>query len=191
MKTLAFFMLFLSLCNASYAADGDSPSSNLSSGAITDFIKSERIYLQGRHKVDLSREFLEKSSVPASRFGNLKNVLNLNGLSFSGENLNNVIFNMASMIDVNLSNAILHNSEFVSVDFTSADLANADFKKADLSNAHFENTNLEGAKFEGANLFRASFNKVKGLTKQQLQDLRKRTNSYINLEREPPKGEYD
>ena len=179
---LAIFCIFFSVNSF---AEKDSSSSEISSSDIKKYIKSERKVLRGKYKVQLPQKFTSVSSVYANRYGNTKQVLNLNSLSLSGQDLRGTVFTMASMIKTDLSGADLSNSDLVYVDLTSANLTNANFTKADLSNAVFEATRLRGANFKGANLFGAKFIKISDLTKEELNALKKRTNSYVNLDKEP------
>jgi len=183
MLKIAVFIIYILISTTSYAKD-KIESTKLSSSEIEDFIEKERKILRGKHKVDLPLNFKKKSSIYAQRYGNTKKVLNLNGISLSGYDLRGVIFTMSSMIKSNLNKADLQNSDFVYVDFRGADLRNANFEKADLSNAMFEGAKLKGANFKGANLFGAEFIKIGDLSAQELKNLKRRTNSYVNLERE-------
>lgn len=160
-------------------------SSALSAGEVLSYIEDERKLLRGNFKVDLAKEFGTKSWAEAKRYNNLKYVLNLKGLSFSGEDISRVMFTMSNMNDVSLKGANASDSDFVYVDFEGADLREANFSRADLSNALFVGVDLEGAIFDGANLFRATFDKVKGIDDAELAKLKKRALSYVNLEREP------
>jgi uncharacterized protein YjbI with pentapeptide repeats len=183
---------FVFLSSLSYAKDkADSKEkdvvekSKISSSDIEEFIKSERKVLLGKNKIDIAIKFKEEFGTFAKRYGNTKKILNLNEASLSGMDLRGTILTMSSMIKANLSGADLKNSDLVYVDFSGADLTNADLSKADLSNAVFEASKLKGANFKGANLFGAKFIKISDLTPEELEDLKSRTNSYVELEREP------
>lgn len=180
--TIIILVFFSSL---SYAKDKDAiEESKISSSDIKEFVKNERKVLQGENKVDITLKFMEEFSTFAKRYGNMKKVLNLNGASLSGMDLRGTILTMSSMIKANLSGTDLKNSDLVNVDFAGADLTNADLSKADLSNAVFEASKLKGANFKGANLFGTKFIKISDLTSEELEDLKSRTNSYVELERE-------
>ncbi len=182
---LAFLLLFQSNSFASKAKKDDAPGSTIKSSDLIEYINQERDFLRGDYKVDLVSKFIRQSYAESKRYGNLKTVLNLKGLSLSGADLHNTTLTMANMVDVNLKNANLSGSDCVHVDFAGAELQGVNFSKADLSNANFVNTNLEDANFDGANLFKANFDKVTGLDKKTLAELKKRTVSYIDLKNAP------
>ncbi len=172
------------------AKKDDGPSSSLSVGEIVDFIELERTHLRGEYKVDLVKKFRRKSHVENVRFGNKKHVLNLKGLSFSGEDMRMVIFTMANMVGCSLSGADFSGADLVHVDLTGANLSETNFTRADLSNAYFENVDLSTTIFKGANLFGATFEKIKGLDEAALAKIRSRTRIYVELIREPLPGYY-
>jgi uncharacterized protein YjbI with pentapeptide repeats len=181
--SIIIFFLFLTPLNSS--AQDDVTPSEIKSSDIKKYIKKERRFLRGKYKVDLPSKFKKKSHVLAKRYGNTIKVLNLNSLSLSDMDLRGLIFTTASMIKTDLKEADLSHSDLVYVDFTGADLRGANLYKADLSNAVFDSTSLKGANFEGANLFGAKFYKISDVSKETLAKLRKRTKSYVNLDREP------
>ena len=183
MPKLTIAVLFVLLSTKSYAQD-KVVSSDISVSDIKEHIKSERMVLRGNHKVNIPLKFKRESSIYTTRYGNTKKVLNLNGLSLSGMDLRGTIFTMASMIKTDLSDADLSNADLVYVDLTGADLSNANLIRADFSNAVFDSTKLKGANFDGANLFGAKFIKIGDLTQDELDSLKRRTNSYVDLERE-------
>ncbi|MDA0781460.1 MAG: pentapeptide repeat-containing protein [Rickettsiales bacterium] len=184
MHRLVILVLFVLLSTKSYAQD-KVVSSDISVSDIKEHIKSERTVLRGKYKVDIPLKFKKESSIYATRYGNTKEVLNLNGLSLSGMDLRGTSFTMASMIKTDLSDADLSNADLVYVDLTGANLSNANLSKADFSNAVFDSTKLKGANFDGTNLFGAKFIKIGDLTQDEINNLKKRTNSYVDLEREP------
>ncbi len=187
LRVAYFAVIFCLISTTVWAAKekkDETPNSKLSVGDIEDYIDQERPLLRGKFKVSLSRKFLAQSPAKKQRYGNTVTILNLKGLSFSGMDLKNVEFNLANMSDTNLKGADLTGSDLISVDFTGANLHKANFTNADLSNAHFEDADLEDTNFTGANLFNATFNKIKGLDDKQLEELKNKTSSYQNLDRQ-------
>lgn len=170
---------------ASAKEDPSRVNATLDPKEIFTYIKSDRKFLRGKHKVNIIGEFKKKSNALGKRYGNSKRVLNLRGMSLSGADLRGTTLTMADMSKTSLGKAQLQNSSLVHVDFEGADLSEADLSNADLSNAQFINTNLSGTIFKGANLFKAKFEKVSGLSGAEIKALIKMTNSYINLDKEP------
>jgi len=183
---LVLFLVVLGInCNA------NAESATISTSDIVGYIESQKPLVAANGRIDLVAPFIQKSSIPAKRFGNTKNVLNLQGLSFKGLDLSNVSMNMANMQSTNLQNANFKNADLVHVDLSGADLSGANFEGADLSNAHFEGTKIEGTNFQGANLFNAAFEKMANIDPEILKALQARTKAYIEFNRLKPKGQYD
>ena len=165
---------------------GDSiPPSTLSKSKIMNYIEHEKSVLRGKFKADIVKKFKEQSNVTDHRFGNNKQILNLKGISFSGEDLSGVIFTLANMGSASFVGTDFSNADLVHVDFTGSDLRGANFTGSDLSNAIFDNANINDAIFIQTNLFNAKLEKVAIEDKEKHNNLLKRTRSYyINLDRE-------
>lgn len=192
MRKLFFFIIISLLVSMnSFAAkekakekekQDDSP---LSAGEIVEFVEYIRPIMKEGDRVDIARHFKDDAETDNTRFGNKKTVLNLSGLSFANDNMSLVNLNLANMKECDLTNADFSNSELIHVDFENADLTGANFSKSDLSYVSFSKATITNTNFDGTNLFKANFDEAIGVSKEELQKLKSRTNAYIELKRLP------
>jgi hypothetical protein len=187
---IALLIMCLSFPVFAAAKSDGNEDSLLDPSVIYDYAQEIRPHLKASQYVDIVKRFSSGSRIEKERFGNMKSVINLNGLSFSGMNMSRSKLTLADMRGCNLKGADFSNSEMIFVDFEGCDLSGVDFSGADLSHANFQKTTITGAKFKGANLFRADFNDVFSFIKEEVAKLKKRSIIYVQIEREQIKGYY-
>lgn len=78
--------------------------------------------------------------------------------------INSAKFSGATLVDADLSSAMMRFSDFINANLTNANLQNCDFTKANFTNADFSGADISGADFDGADLTGAvGMDRAKGL----------------------------
>lgn len=156
-----------------------------SMGELSGYIEKTRRLHGTRMFVDVTGQFRTSFSTSRVAYGNVVQVLNLNGGNFSGIDFENCNLAMASMQNTTFQNANFRGANLSHVDFEAADLTNADFSGADLGNAHLFKAILTGTKFTGANLFNANFDRARGIDKKDLKKLSQKAAIFRQVQRLP------
>jgi uncharacterized protein YjbI with pentapeptide repeats len=189
MKPYSRYLVLLFICLIA-VTPVEASDSSVSEGDVMDYIKELRPHLQPFERVNLVKKFSQESNTVGKRFGNIKRVLNFNGMSFSGDDMVRTKLTLASMQNTNLSQTNFTQADLIHVDFTGADLRGANFTEADLSNAVFKDAKIDNAIFNNSNLFQAVFDEAIITDKTKLTELMARTNAYVEQKRTPLKGYY-
>lgn len=188
MRIVIFGLLLGSVIFSAHAASDKAPPSGPhppAIGEISSYISDARRKHGTRMFVDVVGRFRPHFSVTRVAYGNVVQVLNLNGANFSGSDFENCNLAMASMQNAVLAQSNFRGANLSHVDFEAADLTGVDFSGADLGNANLFKAILTGTKFDSANLFNANFDRARGIDKKDLKKLSKRTQIFRQVQRLP------
>ncbi len=141
----------------------------LSISDIVTFAEKMRPRLRlGKH-IDIPRKFKRYSSVMRKVGKNYIRVLNLEGASFSGDDMSRISFALSNLEGVNFSGANLENTVFAYANLENANFAGANLKGVDFSNANLLAADFTGARLSNTNFYKATVNSIKTQTPRELE----------------------
>jgi uncharacterized protein YjbI with pentapeptide repeats len=140
---------------------------NLSKAKLNDADLSEADLLD----VDLSDAYLVKANLNDANLNrvNLREA-HLNGAKLNEAYLREADLSMAHLLLARLSEANLSKANLSKANLRWANLSKANLSEADLSGADLNKANLSEANLSGADLKDTDLHRVRGLTKEQLED---------------------
>ncbi len=150
----------------------------LSVSDIIDYADRIRPRLRRAKTVDIASKFKRYSSITRKVRESYIRVLNLEGVSFSGENMSRTDFALSHLVGANFSGSNLRNAVFAYADLEGANFSGADLRGADFSRANLENANFSGAIIDYTNFYKANIESIKTALPKDLEKIKKSVNLY-------------
>lgn len=150
----------------------------LSISDIVEYAERIRPRLRRGQEVDIAKKFKRYSSITRKIRKNYIRVLNLEGASFSGDDMSQTNFAMSHLKDTSFSGANLEGAVFAYADLTGADFSGANLKDTDFSRAMLEGANFSGAQLTNTNFYKAEIGGIKTLTPADKKKIQKALTIY-------------
>ena len=150
----------------------------LSVGDIIDYADRIRPRLRRAKTVDIASKFKRYFSITRKVRESYIRVLNLEGVSFSGENMSRTNFALSHLVGANFSGSNLRNTVFAYADLSGANFSGADLRGADFSRANLENADFSGAIVSNTNFYKANIESIKTALPKDLEKIKKSVNLY-------------
>lgn len=150
----------------------------ISASDIVEYAAKMRPVLRYGKTVDIVKTFKVHSSMMREIDRNHIRVLNLEDVSFSGDDLSRSDFTLSNLKNANFSGANLEGAVLAHCDLDHADFAGANLKDADLSGAILTDANFKGAIVQNTNFYKADVRGISTLNDKQRKRIEHATTFY-------------